>query len=175
MKTANYTVIGRVHILQDIETIETKKGDLLKRSLILEVPVKKGMWDRTNFVCFDVFNQGVHQLDPFDVGDDVEVEFTMKSNQGKKDPNRWFTSLYIQNIYREFVKTEEREEPSKKEEPKSEDDLNDLFARQEDLPDTLLDTKFNDLMAKPEPPKEKSLFDMDEWPDKPDDIQSLPF
>ena len=170
MNRANYTVTGRVHVKGEIIPIQTKKGELLKRSLVLEVPVSKGMWDRTNFACFETFNERVHQLEEYEVGDDVEIEFTIKSNQGKKDPTQWFTSLYIQNIYREWIKTEEREEPKEKQESS---ELEDPFAVKEEMPDTLLDERYNHLIEKPEKPKD--LFDMDEWPDKPDNIQPLPF
>lgn len=170
MKQGNYRVEGRVHYLGDIEQIQTKRGELLKRTLVLEVPVKKGIWNRTTFAAFDTFNEKVYQLEEYDVGDDVEIDFYIKSNQGKKDPSQWFTSLYINNIYRNtgYWNNENDEKP--KDDFKNQDFEQEFDNQKKRLDEEKddYDGKYSDLI-----PKKPEKFDKDFDLDPNDD--DLPF
>ena len=176
MNKANYQVSGKVHMTGEIQTIPTKKGDLLKKTIVLEVPVNKGAWERTNFVCFETFNNGVYTLDQFEVGDDVEVDFTMKSNQGKKNPDQWFTSLYLQGITRQYFRPEVSDEPdvtTEIQETKKakklngdEDGFEDLFAKSSDKLEKPIVGKYDDLILK----KPKIVGAEFDWSEQSDDL-----
>ena len=184
MQKANYIAIGKIHFIGDLQEIDTgKKEPLLKRTLVLEVPVKKGSWDRTNFLAMETWNKGTYQLDQYEIGDNVEVEFTVKSTASKNDPTKWWTNTALWGIQRIFVEEETIQEDSPLKETHTSSKLNDEDNEFEDLfndgyekTDVKQEAgKFDDFLPK------KDLFDTDEWPEKSpyvkeeEDFTDLPF
>lgn len=155
MQKANYTVEGRVYKLYNVEEIELPSKVLLKRTIVIEVPVDKGAWDRTNFAAFDLFGNGVYGLDEFSEGNDVIVKFRIKSNQGKKDETKWFTSLYIDDIQRIYYKPNSEKILS----PTAEDDYMDIMNTSGVIPQNDEPVgKYDDLF----PTKEEAVNKFDE-------------
>ena len=107
MKKGNYTVEGRVHRIID-EEIESKKkpGEVFpKRTYILEVPVEKGIWERTSYAVFEVFGQRAFALEHVNTGDDVEINFRIDSRSWIKDgQDKWITTLKLEDLTKVYQK-----------------------------------------------------------------------
>lgn len=164
MKKANYTVEGRVYKIYNVEEIELPTKTLLKRTIVIEVPVEKGSWDRTNFAAFDLFGNSVYTLDNFSEGNDVIVAFRIKSNQGKKDETKWFTSLYIDDIERIYYQPTDNKLIT----PTAEDDFSDILDTSSIIPKEPEPTdKYGDVFPEADI-KELNRFD-------PSNFNDLPF
>jgi hypothetical protein len=94
---------GVIHKIYETTAIQTKKGIMNKKVIVIETRSRKGGWDRTSFHALECFGDDCSKYDYFNVEDEVTYEYRCESRCTKTGDERWFTSLYLVALSKKFM------------------------------------------------------------------------